>query len=344
MSENTAHPPALSAPRFLDLGALLSADLAAGPAVLEPDGSAVPGNQPTPTLPPLDYLLLADRLGELYEMVFPKEEEWLAEEVGAWREDMDVAQAIGRFLRRVGQLFPVHDEVWEDELETMEWRLYNIPLTLLGFDIWHDSWLEWPEPARYLIYLMEGRAVDEEERDDYAAHYPHLAVPPYLEPHRLVERLREICAEPGRLPEPLAGLPDLIAMLRQNTENAFLDIGEVSLAEGGGYPHWSAEEVAWLADEWAEAQPVWDRVCRLLTWREGTEEEKAGKVAAVHRALLVAYGQRELELERELEEELELEEEGELEREPELELEEQEELEGKGTLALALALAQEVGG
>jgi hypothetical protein len=42
----------------------------------------------------------------------------------------------------------------------------------------------------------------------------------------------------------LAGLPDLIAILRQNTGNAFLDIGEVSLAEGGGYPHWSAEEVA----------------------------------------------------------------------------------------------------
>jgi hypothetical protein len=163
MSEDTAHPPALSAPRFLDLGALLPADLAAGPAVLAADGSAVPDNQPTPTLPPLDYLLLADRLGELYEMVFPKEEEWLAEEVGAWREDMDVAQAIGRFLRRVGKLFPVHDEVWEDELEAMEWRLYNIPLTLLGFDIWHECWLEWPEPARYLIYLMAGRAVDEEE-------------------------------------------------------------------------------------------------------------------------------------------------------------------------------------
>jgi hypothetical protein len=349
MSENTAHPPALSAPRFLDLGALLPADLAAGPAVLAADRSAAPDNQPNPTLPPLDYLLLADRLGELYEMVFPKEEEWLAEEVGAWREDMDVAQAIGRFLRRVGKLFPVHDEVWEDELEAMEWRLYNIPLTLLGFDIWHDSWLEWPEPARYLIYLMAGRAEDEEERDDYATHYPHLPVPPYLEPHRLAERLRQICAEPGRLPEPLAGFPDLIAMLRQNTGNAFLDIGEVSLAEGGGYPHWSAQEVAWLADEWAKAQPVWERVCRLLTWREGTEKEKAGKVAAVHRALLVAYGQRELELELELEEEEE--EEGELELEPEeegeleLELEEEEEeLEGEGTLALALALAQEVGG
>jgi hypothetical protein len=66
-------------------------------------------------------------------------------------------------------------------------------------------------------------------------------------------------------------------MLRQNTGNAFLDIGEVSLAEGGGYPHWSAQEVAWLAEEWAEAQPVWERVCRLLTWREGTEEGEGGE-------------------------------------------------------------------
>jgi hypothetical protein len=49
-------------------------------------------------------------------------------------------------------------------------------------------------------------------------------------------------------------------MLDHNTGNVWLDVGEMSLAEGGGYPEWSRENVDWLAEEWRQARPVLDGV------------------------------------------------------------------------------------
>ena len=84
--------------------------------------------------------MLADRLAELYEMVFPEEPDWLAEEICAWADEEDVAEAAARFLWRVGALFPVHEEFWEIDLEGIEWRLHEIPLIAMGFDEWYDTW------------------------------------------------------------------------------------------------------------------------------------------------------------------------------------------------------------
>ena len=238
------HPPAPSALGFLDLGPTLRPTLwaaAAGPP--DPAGAQ---------LPPWSWLLLADRLAELYEMVFPDRPEWLRAETVQWQNEEDVAAAVERFLQRVSALFPVHDEIWDVDLEVVEWRLYEIPVIPMGIDEWYDGWDDLKEPLPYLLHAQYSRD-SEESPDEFTALYPAHQLPRYLEPHRLVETLRRTCAERSRsmdLPEPLDALPDLILMLNHATDNAWIDVGEMALAEGGGYPQWRPDEVIWLAAEW----------------------------------------------------------------------------------------------
>lgn len=114
--------------------------------------------------------------------------------------------------------------------------------------------------------------------------YPNHEIPRYLEPLCLVETLRQTV-----LPEPLNALPDLIEMLDHNTNNSWLDIGELSLLDGDGYPQWQADEVAWLAEEWRKAAPILDRVQRLLDWQACSSREIAVKLTTVRDVLLDAY-------------------------------------------------------
>ncbi len=103
--------------------------------------------------------------------------------------------------------------------------------------------------------------------DSFAGFYPDHQVSHGLEPQQLFNALRHLSACPERrrkggrykylLPPELAALPDLIQML---DHNAWLDVGEIGLAEGGGYPEWSRENVEWLAEELRHAQPVLDGV------------------------------------------------------------------------------------
>lgn len=236
-------------------------------------------------MPPLAFLLLADRLAKLYEMVFPDHPEWLDGEVVDWQDDTEVAAAVERFLGRVSTLFPVHDDIWDVDLEAVEWRLYEVPVMPMGYDIWYDEWEDLKEPAPYLLHMCYSRHDEDRpyRRNEFADLYPDHQVPRYLEPHRLVETMRRLA-----LPEPLDALPDLIEMLDHSTGNSWLDVGELSLAEGGGYPQWTPEDVAWLAEEWQKAQPALDRVTRLLDWQNGSPEEIGCKLTAVRDVLLEA--------------------------------------------------------
>ena len=286
MQTNLPYPTFRNPPRILDVCQTLP---------------TLPIEVPTITsiIPPLAFLLLADRLGELYEMVFPNHSEWLDEEAVDWENEEAVIGAAERFLGRVNTLFPIHDDIWDIDLEVIEWRLYEIPVIPMGFDYWYDGWDDFKEPIPYLLHVVHSRGDEDSSpvRDEFADEYPHHLVPRYLEPHRLVKTLRAACAErrctiAGQsmtLPEPLNALPDLIEMLHHATGNAWLDVGEYALAEGGGYPQWTAEDVAWLTEEWRKAMPVWDGVNRLLDWQNGSPDEIEVKLTAVREALLEAY-------------------------------------------------------
>ena len=241
-------------------------------------------------LPPLDYLLVAARLGELYETIFPQHPEWLDETV-AWRNEEAIAKAVEQFLSHVAALFPINDECWEFEMEIIEWRLYSIPVIPQGFDIWHHGWDELYEPAAYLLHMLWQRdeADDPENPNEFRQQYPEHLVPRGLEPQRLIDTLRGMT-----LPEPFQALPDLIEMLIQDTGNIWLDIGEISLMEGGGYPEWDPAEVAFLAEAWQAAEPICDRVHTLLNWHNDTPAAIERKVTAVHKILLEAYQHQEL--------------------------------------------------
>lgn len=257
---------------------------------------SVPLNLTCANLPPLAFLLLADRLAELYEMVFPDHPEWLSGGVVDWEDETEVAAAVERFLGRVSALFPVHDDIWDVDLEVVEWRLYEIPVIPMGFDEWYDDWEDLKEPVPYLLHMRYSRHDEDRSyrRNEFEDLYPHHLTPRYLEPHRLVETLRQACVERSRsmaLPEPLDALPDLIEMLDHNTGNSFLDVGELSLAEGGGYPPWNREDVEWLAEEWQKAKPILERIHRLLDWQNSTPEEIGFKLTAVRDVLLDAYHQ-----------------------------------------------------
>ena len=276
MQTNSPYPLAHSALGILDLTATLQAT------------PSVPTNLTCANIPPLSFLLLADRLAELYEMVFPDRPEWLSGEVVDWEDETEVAAAVERFLGRVSALFPVHDDIWDVDLEVVEWRLYEIPVIPMGYDEWYDGWDDLKEPASYLLHMRYSRRDEDSPylRDEFADQYPDHQTPRYLESHRLVEALRQMA-----LPEPLDALPDLIEMLDHSTGNSFLDVGELSLAEGGGYPPWNREDVEWLAEEWQKAKPILDRIHRLLDWQNSTPEEIGFKLTAVRDVLLDAYHQ-----------------------------------------------------
>ena len=294
MLANTPHPINRHPIRLLDLAPVLQPS--------PPLAQEVVNSK----LPSLDTLLIAARLGELYETIFPLYPEWL-EAIVDWKQDEDIAKAVGHFLNHVAKLFPIEDECWAIDIEFVEWRLYSIPVCPMGFDIWHHGWDELFEPAPYLLHIEWSRAekANPEERNDFQQLYPNHPVPRRLEPHRLVGALREICAEsrsPERsrrgsqrlvLPEPLHGLPDLIEMLNGCTDNLWLDVGELSLMEGGGYPQWDPVEVEMLAEEWENAKPILDRVLALLNWQNETPDANSQKVTAVHEILLEAYRRQE---------------------------------------------------
>ena len=292
MQTNLSYPLANPAPGILNI----TATLAVAPSVPRnlictnpstPDlWSPDPWSSLRAGLPPLSFLLLADRLAELYAMVFADHPEWLEEEVGHWQREEDVATAVEQFLGRMSALFPVHDEIWDVDLEVIEWRLWEIPLIPMGFDEWYDGWGDLKEPSPYLLHMRYSRRDDDasSERDEFADLYPDHQTPRYLEPHRLVEILRQM-----ELAEPLDALPDLILMLDHNTGNVWLDVGELSLSEGGGYPQWNPDDVALLAEEWRKAEPILDRIHRLLDWQNDAPEEIAFKLTVVRDVLLGAY-------------------------------------------------------
>lgn len=246
---------------------------------------------PARALPPLAHLLLAANLAALYKCIFPEEPTWLEETVADWHSEEAVAAAIERYLQRVAAFFPVHEEIWEADLEAIAWRLEEIPIIPQGFDEWYEGWEAYDEPVPYLLHLA--CACENLFGEPAMAQQKYLAylLPQDLTPFQLVPRLRQLNLSP-----PLDALPDLIQMLAHETDNPWLDIGEIAIGEGDGYPPWEAETVAWLTTEWQKALPILDRVEALLLWSSTSPQAIGEKLAAVRAALLAAYHHQPAEL------------------------------------------------
>ncbi len=290
MQTTSPHPAADAAPRLLNPNPqILNLSALWQPTIIPPESA------PSLTLPPLQALLTAVRLGELCEFVFPEQPD-LLDEVIDWSDvDAGVA-AIECFLHRVNALFPVREDIWDASLEFAESFLYGIPVIPMGLDIWYDGWCEMLEPAPYLLHMtwsrdgMKGMYRSDDEFDEL---YPDYPVPEFLEPQRLVDELRQILTEREErylLPASLlAALPDFILMLNGTTGNVWLDVGESALAESGGYPNWSHENIEWLTESWEEAEPVLDSVIALMKWGESSQKGRAEKITAVRALLIEAY-------------------------------------------------------
>lgn len=238
-------------------------------------------------LPPLECLLLANRLAELYAMVFPDQPDWLQEEIN-WVDADDMAASVAQFIGRVNTLFPVYPEFWEVDIEDVEWPLYEIPITPYGFDLWDTDWDDFKEPIPYLLHMYYSRRAEMnlDREDSFQQLYPELQVPLSLEPHQLVGTLRQM-----PLPDQLEGLPDLMLMLEKNTGNIWLDMSVYELSDGSLSYDWTHDNVNELSNTWQQAKPIIERVFRLLDWQHSISRTTGGKLAAVREVLLQAYTQ-----------------------------------------------------
>ena len=290
MQTTSPHPPADVTARLLNPDVPIFNLDALWQSTIVPEQSARFLN-----LPSLQALCIATRLGELCELVFPKQPE-LLDEVVEWTDVNAVVTVVEHFLQQVSSLFPVREDIWDSSLEFAESFLYSIPVVPMGFDVWYDGWCDMREPAPYLLHMTwsrEGTKGMYRSDDEFDSLYPAHNVPDKLEPHRLIDELRQILterAEQHLLPaSPLAALPNFILMLNSDTGNALLDYGESSLAESGGYPHWDRENIEWLTEAWQEAAPILDGVIALMNWGENSEGGCDEKITAVRALLIEAY-------------------------------------------------------
>ncbi|MCI0578781.1 MAG: hypothetical protein L0332_13535 [Chloroflexi bacterium] len=251
-------------------------------ALAQPNSSrtANQGGLPGYAAMPLAFLAFAKRLAELYEMVFPEQPEWLDEELD-WVEGEDVAQAVAHFLERVAEhRFPLDTDLVGVDPDACEWVLWHIPVTPLGFAAgYSDEWEYFREPAQLLVKLSWSDYLVEDTQAYLAKEYPQLDIPAGFETGGLSRLLREM-----DLDGPLAALPELLDMVREETGNVWLDYAYEVLAETGGFPDWEDNHAA-LAEEWREASPVAERVYALMSW---VEEDLTGRLALVMDTLLAA--------------------------------------------------------
>lgn len=232
---------------------------------------------------PLPFLQFARRLADLYHLIFPKKRAWLDETI-AWQEEDEVVQATQQFLQRVNEhRFPVDTDCFGLDVDACEWVLWHVPVLPLGFATsYAEEWQFIREPVQLLLRLSYGHYLDEDSRACLAADYPDLAVPAdfFFNLDGLLPVLRKMA-----LAGPLAALPDMVAMVLEETGNAWLDFSYEYLVETGAYPHWDTD-YQWLAEDWAAAKPIADRVFDLMTW---VEAEPAERLKLVMDTLLAAH-------------------------------------------------------
>jgi hypothetical protein len=226
------------------------------------------------------FLYIAKRLAELYHLVFPEKADWLDETV-VWHDDEAVAQATEQFLERVNtHRFPVDTDIIDMDADACEWVLWHAPVLPLGFAAGcAEEWEYIREPVQLLIKLTYGDCLDGNAPMCLAEDYPELVIPDGFSTHGLRKALRAM-----NLAGPLVALPDMLAMVQEETGNAWLDYAYAYLAETGGFPYWETD-YEWLVEDWAKAEPVANRVFALMDW---VEENLAERLKVVMDTLIAA--------------------------------------------------------
>jgi hypothetical protein len=218
----------------------------------------------------VDCLRVYLTLGQRYAELFPEDTDWLAG-ITALDED-SLSTAVSHFLTAVDRdYFPVEDEVWVEDSDYLAGRLEYIDLIPQGHELnldFTDDLDELEEPLRTLLALVR-----EEETADL----------PDIELYELSEVIAEL-----PLPQPIVdNLPTLVQLVTHSTGNVWLDWSYGDLAQGGiSLPEWCTDNVAFLKEEWAAAQPFLAKEKALIQW---VNADRPTRLAAVRGALSLAY-------------------------------------------------------
>jgi hypothetical protein len=218
----------------------------------------------------VDCLRVYLTLGQRYAELFPDNTTWPAG-ITALDED-SLSTAVADFLSAVDRdYFPVDDELWVDDIEYLAGRLEYIDLIPQGHELnfdFTDDLDEFEEPLQTLLTLVR-----EEETADL----------PAIELYGLSQAIADL-----PLPPPIRdNLPALVQLVTHSTGNVWLDWSYGDLAQGGiSLPEWCADNVAFLKEEWAAAQPFLAQEKALIRW---VNADRPTRLAAVRSALYLAF-------------------------------------------------------
>ena len=227
---------------------------------------------PDAALDPLqiECLQLYLTLGRRYAEFFPDNTAWLADIITLDEESLSTA--VTDFLSAVDRdYFPVDDALWVEDIDCLAGRLEYIDLIPQGHELnpdFFDDLDAYEEPLRTLLALV---------REDETGNLPG------IELYGLSEAIADL-----PLPPPIRdGLPTLVRLVTHSTGNVWLDWSYGDLAQGGiSLPEWCADDVAFLKEEWAAAQPLLAQEKTFIRW---VNADRPTRLAAVCSALYLAY-------------------------------------------------------
>lgn len=218
----------------------------------------------------VDCLQLYLTLGEHYANYFPDNTAWL-DDIPLLNEEC-LSVAVTHFLTAISRdYFPVHDDVWLEEVDHLAWRLEHLYIEPQGHELDPD-FTEGPdayeEPLRTLLSLASDEPVDG---------LPNIPL------NGLDELITSM-----HLPQPIHDyLPIMIQLVTHNSGNPWLDWSYGDLAQGYfTLPEWDAETVAYLREEWLAAEKLFAKETELIRW---VQEDLPTRLAAVRSAIYLAY-------------------------------------------------------
>ena len=218
----------------------------------------------------VDCLQLYLILGEHYANYFPDDITWSAA-ITQLNEDC-LSQAVADFLAAINRdYFPVYEDVWLEDIDYLALRLEQICIEPQGHELdsdFADDLDVYEEPLRTLLSLSSDEPVDE---------LPDIPL----------NSLAEVVADMSLPTQIHDYLPVMINLVTHNSNNTWLDWSYGDLAQGYfRLPEWNAETVAYLREEWLEAEKLLVKETELIRW---VQEDLPTRLAAVRSAIYLAF-------------------------------------------------------